>query len=141
LEIGVSRRIDRVYKALRRLEKLLQKSLDEILLDELEPVLEREVEVIVQGLLDLGEYIISRMGWEPPSSYREIALILGKNGVLGEEDALKLARLAGLRNIVVHLYADIDYNLLYDHAKRLLDDARKMLSEIIEFMENNNIDP
>jgi len=45
----------------------LEKSLDEILENEEEPILEREVEVAIQSLLDLGEQVISLAGFPSPS--------------------------------------------------------------------------
>ena len=43
------RRIDRVLKALERIDKLVAMGLDELLENELEPLLEREVEVVIQA--------------------------------------------------------------------------------------------
>ena len=104
-------------------------------------MLEREVEVVIQGLLDLGEYIVSAMGWEPPSRYSEIGLILARHGVLDPEEGEALSALARLRNVLAHMYADIDYELLHEHAKELRRDARKLLQRMLGYMERSGIDP
>ena len=135
------RRIDRVLKALERIDKLVAMGLDELLENELEPLLEREVEVVIQGLLDIGEFIISYKGFEPPSKYSDVGRILAKHNVLDKESAETLVRLAKLRNIIVHLYADIDYELLFEHASQLRSDARNILHKLIDYIERNNIDP
>jgi len=79
---GVARRLDRILRGLERLDKLSDMPIDELLERDLTPLLEREVEVVIQGLLDIGEYIISAMGWEPPGGYSEIGAILARHGVL-----------------------------------------------------------
>jgi len=141
VKLGIKRRIDRIAKALTRLEKITSLPLEKIIEDELESMLEREVEIVIQGLLDIGEYIISCKGFEVPSSYRDIGIILWKNRVLDRESGEKLSRLAGLRNILVHIYSDIDYELLYNYARKLVDDARSMLQIFIDYMEKQGIDP
>ncbi len=138
---GVARRVDRVLRGLERLDRLAEMSLEDILARDLGPLLEREVEVVIQGLLDLGEYIVSAMGWEPPSRYSEIGLILARHGVLDPEEGEALSALARLRNVLAHMYADIDYELLHEHAKELRRDARKLLQRMLGYMERSGIDP
>lgn len=138
---GIMRRIDRVLKAVERLDRVTRMRLEDLLEMDLAPLLEREVEVVIQGLLDVGEYIISAMGWEPPSRYSEIGVILARHNVLGRDEGELLAQLARLRNIIVHAYADIDYELLFEHAKKLRNDARKILKKLIDYMEIKGLDP
>ena len=42
----------------------------------------------VEALIDLGEFIIAAMNWEPPRSYREVAMVLAKHGVLDDPKPL-----------------------------------------------------
>jgi uncharacterized protein YutE (UPF0331/DUF86 family) len=141
LRPGIARRVDRLLKALERLDKLSQASLEELERHDLLPLLEREVEVTIQTLLDIGSYIISSSGWEPPASYGEIGSILSKHGVLEEGDGERLSRLAGLRDVIVHAYADIDYRLLKEHAFRLREDARRILESMVNYMRERGLDP
>ena len=138
---GVLRRVDRVLGAVERLDRIADMSVEELMEKDLAPVLEREVEVTIQGLLDLGGYIISAMGWEPPGSYSEIGLVLARHGVLDWEEGELLAQLARLRNIVVHVYADLDYELLMEHARLLRSDARRLLSKLLGYIEEAGLDP
>lgn len=138
---GISRELDRVLRDVERLDRLAVMSLEEILAKDLGPFLEREVEVVIQGLRDLGEYIIAAMGWEPPSRYSEIGRILANHGVLGREEGGILSDMARLRNVLVHVYADIDYELLLEHARALRVDARILLEKMLGFIEEQGLDP
>jgi len=141
LRPGTARRVDRLLKALERLDRLTAMELEELIKRDLVPLLEREVEVVIQALLDLGAYIISAMGWEPPSRYSEVGAILARHGVLDYNSGKLLAQLARLRNILVHAYADVDYGLVFEHAIRLRSDARKLLRKLLDFIERHSIDP
>jgi len=144
LRPGVARRVDRFLAALERLDRLSAMSSSRLMAEDLLPLLEREVrevEVVIQGLLDLGSYIISAMGWEPPARYRDIGPTLARHGVLSSGDGRLLADLAGLRNIIVHPYGDVDYEALYEHMLMLRRDARRILAEMLDFLQHSGIDP
>ncbi len=134
-------KINRMEQALKRLEYYTSLSFEEVIVRDLTPALEREVHVVIEVLLGLGGSLIASMGFGVPTSYREIAYILMENNVLDREYGLKLASLAGLRNILVHLYSMVDYELLYNHAGELVRDAREILNKLLEYMRNHNIDP
>ena len=138
---GVSLRLNRLHKALERLRKYASMSLEELEERDLLPALEREVQVVVEALVNLGEHVIARMMWEAPRSYREVAVILREHGVLDSEQASKLAKLAGLRNVIVHMYAEVDYQLLHAYARSIIVDARRIASRILKFMEERGLDP
>ncbi|BES81797.1 type VII toxin-antitoxin system HepT family RNase toxin [Pyrodictium abyssi] len=138
---GVARRVDRILKAIERLDRVAEMGLEELMERDLAPLLEREVEVVIQGLLDIGCYIVSVMGWEPPGSYSEVGAVLARHGVLSRGEGELLAQLARLRNVIVHVYADIDYELLLEHARRLRSDARRLLSRLLGYMEEKGLDP
>lgn len=125
----------------RRLDRLSFMSLGEIEERDLLPLLEREVEVVIQGLLDLGSYIISSSGWAPPSSYSEIGHILARHGVLPKAEGERISRMARLRDIVVHAYPDIDYAMLHGYAAQLRLDARRSLEYMLSYMRERGIDP
>lgn len=62
-------------------------------------------------------------------------------GILDEEDASKLRSMAGLRNILVHAYADVDREKVFTFAERLKTDATRIASIIMSRLETKPIDP
>ncbi|UXD22144.1 hypothetical protein IPA_02095 [Ignicoccus pacificus DSM 13166] len=122
-----------------RLEKLSKIRLSEIFENDLEAILEREVEVAIQALLNLGEQVITLVRLPSPNTYAEIGKILSEAGILSKVEGKKLAAIAGLRNMLVHTYADIGYELLFDHAKDLLKDAPLIASKLLNKLEE--LDP
>jgi uncharacterized protein YutE (UPF0331/DUF86 family) len=66
----------------------------------------------LEALLDLGRHLLAKGFTIAAAEYKEIAVRLRDVGVLSEEDAALLRKLAGYRNRLVHLYSfvRVDYS-------------------------------
>ncbi len=72
---------------------------------------ERLAQLVAQTVLDIAAVLASRERGAKPGTYRGLAIYLAeKLGLRGEEREF-LIGLAGFRNILVHMYADIDPQL------------------------------
>ena len=80
---------------------------------------EHYLHLSIECILDTGTHIISSMGYGTPSTYEDVFKILGKHGVLPSAFVKKLKGLAGLRNILVHEYMDIDIDQVYAHLNKI----------------------
>ena len=67
----------------------------------------------------MGNRIISIEDAQKPKDYYEIFLILGNLQVLPAEFAAQIAPLAGFRNVLVHAYVSIDWDLVHEHLQKL----------------------
>ena len=138
---GLANRISRLKTATERLRKYTSKPLEKLREEDILPALEREIQVTIQALLDVGEHIVAESGWQAPQSYRDLARILAQHGVIGIKEAEILAQLAWLRNILVHIYAEIDEEKIYNFAKTLVKDAETLAKKMLQYMEKAGIDP
>ncbi|MEM7205626.1 MAG: HepT-like ribonuclease domain-containing protein [Planctomycetota bacterium] len=84
--------------------------------------LERALHVAAGVVLDVGHHVLAGRGQPIPGTYREVLPALGRAGVVGADLVERLDGLAGLRNLLVHDYADIDRDRLWDLVDRRLDD-------------------
>jgi uncharacterized protein YutE (UPF0331/DUF86 family) len=96
---------------------------------------ERYLGVALECALDIGEMIISAERLEKPESYRRVIEILGKEGILPEEFSEKFAPAAGFRNILVHAYADVDIEKLYEFLQNDLEDFDEFSRHIARHLE------
>lgn len=71
------------------------------------------VQAAAQVCIDLAHHVIASNGWTPTVEYRDAFARLAEHGVVGEELAARLQDLAGLRNRLVHLYDDVDDQLVH----------------------------
>jgi len=86
---------------------------------------EHALQLALQICLDVGAHLIAELGLGPPGDYRGVVSRLAQAGVLDEALAGRLANAAGLRNRLVHGYAQLDDHRVFaalDPAQ--LDDHR-----------------
>ena len=96
--------------------------------------IERNFQLAIECVLDIGERIISIKNFEKAEDYKSIIIILGKHNVLPESFATKFSKSAGLRNILVHMYEEVNLHELYTNLKNL-DDFDNFAKYIARYTE------
>lgn len=97
--------------------------------------IERYLEVSLECVLDIGEMVISKGGFRKPETYKEIIEILGEEGILPEEFAERFAEAAKFRNILVHMYAEIDVEMVYEILQNNLGDFNDFARFIASYLQ------
>ena len=122
---GIERRLDELSERLARLEPLRARQRADFEADPyLRDIVERNLEIAAQCCIDISRRIISLEQAEKPRDDYEAILRLGKLNVLPSDFAIRLAPLAGLRDVLVHESAGIDWDEVYRNLQRLDDLAR-----------------
>ncbi len=92
------------------------------------------LQLSIECVLDIGEMMISALRLRKPDQAREIFVILAEQGIIAKDFARDFSAVAGLRNILVHEYADIDIERIYHYIHDPLNDfdlyARKIAQHI-----------
>jgi uncharacterized protein YutE (UPF0331/DUF86 family) len=83
--------------------------------------IERNFQLVIESALDIGEIIISAEDFEKPEDYKSVILTLGKHEILPPEFAEEFALVAGFRNILVHIYEEVDIEKLHEFLNNLND--------------------
>jgi uncharacterized protein YutE (UPF0331/DUF86 family) len=101
---------------------------------------ERIVERMVQRAIDVNEHLISTLstGEEARTTrvtYPETFLRLADLGVYDADFAQRIARSAGLRNILVHEYNDIDHRILHQAIPDALEQYHAYVNAVRAFLE------
>lgn len=118
-------RIARLEELIERLEGVREKGESAYLNDaELRAMTERWLEVALQACIDLGAQIVIEQSAPPPSNYADIFRILGRKGLLEEDLASRLGSAAQQRNLLVHLYMEVDDRAVFA-SLAFLDDLRQ----------------
>ncbi|MGQ0574927.1 MAG: type VII toxin-antitoxin system HepT family RNase toxin [Pseudonocardia sp.] len=66
------------------------------------------VQTAAQVCIDLANHVIAADGHRVPRDYGDAFRVLAEVGVLDAALAERLVSLAGARNLIVHLYAEVD---------------------------------
>ena len=128
------RRLARLAELLRRLGDLIKVDRDEFLHDEgIQAQAERWTQLAAECTLDLANHVIADRGWKTPETNREAFEILAKEGTLDDELASLMTGWAGLRNILVHLYLEVDHERLYEILQQDLDQLETFARQLTNF--------
>ena len=96
---------------------------------------ERYLQVSLECVIEICEMIISERGFRKPEKYRDAILILGEESILSRGFAEKFAPAAGFRNILVHHYAEIDLDKLYQHLQNDLNDFNIFAKHVAKYLK------
>ncbi len=106
------------YEQYEKLCEIAKHSREEYLKDkDLQAICERKLQVSIQICIDMANRLISLNKWEKPESYAEAFEVLYRHNVIDENMFNAMAKFAGLRNLLVHGYAKIMQEALYDTIK------------------------
>jgi len=132
----ISSKLEQLGEYVRILKTYQNRTLTDLNEDfTLRGAVERYLGLALQCSLDIGEMIISKEKLRTPETYREIIEILGENGILPKNFAQRFAFAAGFRNILIHMYADIDVEEVHQFLQENLGDFDEFAKSIAEHLE------
>ena len=92
------------------------------------------LQVAVECCIDVTNHIIARQGFRAPESYADGFTVLAENGVIGQDFASTAHKMVRMRNRLVHLYWEVDADILYDVLQNNLDDFDRFRAYVYGFM-------
>lgn len=75
--------------------------------------------IAIQAAIDIAAHIIAKEHLRKPSTYREIFEILAEKKIISDDLANKLSDLAGFRNVLVHVYWELDLDEVYSILQKI----------------------
>ena len=95
---------------------------------------ERYLHLACESVLDIAQHVIANRGYTQASSYRNAIEVLEEEGLIDEDLSARLQRWMGFRNILVHLYLDIDHSRVYDAIREDLGDFETFAAAMSRFL-------
>ena len=118
--------------ALKELQKL---TFDEFATDYiLNASVERHFQVAIQAALDIGSMLLTERSAQVPANYADVFTELASLGILPPDFAQKLVGMAKFRNVLVHLYLEIDLKKVYYYLQNDLADFERFATYISKFI-------
>ncbi len=99
---------------------------------DIQDIVLHNLQLAVQGCIDLGSHIISDEGWGIAGSLNEIFYILQEKGVIKTDLTEKMVSMVGFRNILVHEYQDVNMDIVYNILRAHLKDIDGYLLAVID---------
>lgn len=87
----------------------------------------------VQLCVDIGSHIVSDSERPAPQTMGEVFSVLEDLGAISPTTSLQLRKAVGFRNVAVHAYQAINWDMVYSICEHSLDDFRCFAAEIIQY--------
>lgn len=136
--------IDKVLieKKLRKIEDLLRElksahigSFDEFKADTVvKRFVERNIELAVEQMVDVCKHFVSRLDLKEPETYAECFVRLAQAGVIPEEVVQTFQSMTRFRNMLIHIYDDVDDAVTYGVYAGRLEDFVLFVGTIREYL-------
>ncbi len=137
---GIERRLDELSERLARLEALRNRPRQDFDQDPfLRDIVERNLEISAQCCIDIGHRIIALENARKPADYFEAFLILGEAGILSMDFAKNIAPIAGFRNVLVHEYLKLDWELVFENLQKM-DELAEFYGVIRKWLNSRVVD-
>ena len=122
---GVRRRLERLKDFKRVSPEKLKNDMDT------QDIVLHNLQLAIQGCLDIGSHIISDEGWGIAGSFSDMFYILQERQVIAPSLADKMVAMVGFRNILVHEYETIRLDIVVNILEHHLDDIEEFLLAVI----------
>ena len=120
-----------VHDAVARIREVRPASVEEFLAQRTtREVITLNIFVAVQESIALATHWLADAGWEVPQTHGDVFAALAAHGVIDLALAERLRAAAGLRNLIAHQYAVIDFERVFAMAARDVDDLLVFCQEL-----------
>lgn len=96
---------------------------------------ERYLQVSIECIVDIGNEIISSLQLRRPERYRDIPYILAEEKIIPKAFAKTIASMIGFRNLLVHDYASINLDLVYEFLQTKLHDFEVFTKYVVKWLK------
>lgn len=93
------------------------------------------LQVSIETCISIANHIIATDRLRAPKDYKDSFKVLNESGILPDDFTRIMREMAGLRNLLVHLYWDVDDQMLYDAIQLGLGDFEAFVQHILAYMD------
>ena len=95
-------------------------------------VISFNLHLAIENCIDIAAHIISEEGFGMPGSASDMFYLLEENSYFGAELAERMVKAIGLRNLIVHEYAKVELDRLYQIVQKDIGDINDFLAAVFK---------
>jgi uncharacterized protein YutE (UPF0331/DUF86 family) len=132
-------KLKEIKDSLTKIKNNLPKTLEEFLdLGLIKDGIYKRVEFMIENVLDICKIINTDLNLGLPKKDVDIIENLMKHKIISKEMGEKIKEMKSFRNILVHVYGEIDDEIAYEEIKNGLKDFEDFEKEIESFLKAKN---
>lgn len=129
-------KIDELNSYLNELSQIIPANFSEYQRIEKKRSCERLLQLGVECTIDICRLFVSGLRLGLPSGENDLFDKLKKKGIISEGMASLLKEMRGFRNILIHEYATVNDELVYEALQTRLEDFKRFQKEILDTLKN-----
>jgi uncharacterized protein YutE (UPF0331/DUF86 family) len=90
-----------------------------------------------EAAIDICNHLVSRIGGRAPRDYADCFAVLGELHVISPDLTRRLKQMARFRNLIVHLYWQVDDARVYEILQDDLGDLDEYQTQIAKYLQRN----
>ncbi len=127
-------KLDSLRRCIQRIEEKTPSNAEVLKQDyDIQDIISINLERAVQISVDIAAHILSNTDTITPTTMGETFIALSETRIISRELAEKLRKAVGFRNISVHEYEKIDWEIVYSICTKNIDDFRRYAAKVLEY--------
>jgi len=127
----IKMRCQEISDSLERLEKIKNSPKEKFLKNrDLQDIASYRLLVAIEAAMNLCYHISARKLKKAPDEYAECFGILGEAEIIPKELAEELKKMARFRNMLVHMYWKMDYEIIFDILQNNLQQLKQFSTAV-----------
>ena len=94
------------------------------------------LQIAIASCIDTGTHVISSERYRAPKDYSDVFSVLAEHQIIPADFASTLRKMARLRNLLVHIYWEVDDEQVYDDLQLHLGDFDRFTQYILQFIKH-----
>ncbi|MCS6303949.1 MAG: DUF86 domain-containing protein [Nitrospira sp.] len=132
----VETKLESLRRCIERITGKTPSSVDQLVRDpDAQDIIALNLQRAVQLSVDVAAHLIAETDAVPPSTMAENFEILRKLQIIEPTLAERLTKAVGFRNVAVHSYQAINWNVVYQICRHHLDDFRQFAKAVVHHLQ------
>ncbi len=137
----IREKLESLRRCVGRVESRKPESLEELTkTPDIQDIVVLNLTRAIQLSVDIGSHIISDTDTGAPATMGQVFIELEKLGAISSGTCKAMTRSVGFRNIAVHEYTNIRWEIVLSICEKSLDDFRQFASEINQFLQSGKME-
>jgi len=133
-QVILSQKLESLRHCIQRVEEKTPSNVNQLIQDpDIQDILVLNLTRAVQLCVDIGSHVISESDELAPTTMGDVFSTLERLSAITPATCLSMQKAVGFRNVAVHNYDVINWEIVFAICQKFLDDFRRFAKEIADY--------